>query len=402
MDKNIKDILKSISSEKNRKLLQELYVYNEVTYNGFEYIQDGLNISDSVQKLKEQGVVDYDEYSGTLALEYQTDDYFKYLTDTSNDTNIEDIKRKQVFINKKLEHIRQKKESAHVHLKTIENVKALKESKDIQKALRSIPSIINKNYIALNNNSLFAFKVEENLQIKINILEECKTQLKELATALDKIERFLKKLNKTFLEILPNPLLLDKLRADIILYRKTILSARETTSYYLAKTLKDGDFIKKLNKISLLIKENQLAAKTNFYDVVDIAKCTIEKKNFSKKIDIELGNYYETIDDRYTARVLKENTKQVKKDEKVYTPVNKNKPDRVLKMVKPSQLYEQFKKDILFDNLIDFLYSKDLNSSNINSLVATFVIKWHSSLLINKKKTIQRNGYVYPFISRRF
>ncbi len=397
-NKDISVILKRLGEVKNRKLLKELYLSQDLPYHGLDYIQDGQNISDNIKKMVSDGIIDYDEYSGSLSLEYQTDDYFSYLMKESNSTNIEEVQKKIGLIKNKFNHIRLRKEDNQV----IVDVTQLRESRDIQKAIRSFPSIINKNYIALSNTSVFAYKTQENIKIKIEILEDCKSKLKELSGAIDKIERFLKKNNKALVEVLPNPLLLDRIRDKIILSRKTMLHGREIISSYLAKTLEDGNFLKKLNKISLYIQENQLSNKSDFSEVCNSFPIVIESQHYVKKIDVGIGDFIDVIADKYLENIKKEQIKLSPKEKKAYTPINKKKKNIEINLVNALDLYNLFKKDTEYDNLVDLIYSKNLGISKTNSLLSIFIIKWHKELHIEKRNTIIRNGYIYPRITKKY
>lgn len=401
--RTLKDSLKLIGDSKSRILLNDLFLLQELNYQGLEYIQNDIDISSTIEALKELEIIDYDEFTGIISLEYQTENYFKFLTNTLNslnDVGIDEIEQKINLIKSNLRDIGIRNEDSKKRGNgEISNFTALKESKDIQKILRAFPSIIKKNFIVISEVGLYYYKTEQNIEVKIKRLEECKIQLNELSKALDKIQKFLNKEDSLLSKILTNKRLLDFLRQNIIDNRKTFIFTREEITTYLNKTLEDGEFLKKLSKLSLILRENQILHKTNILDVVTSSKNITSKYKYQKKIDFSLTNYAEELEKRIKAKKL--NIEIVSEIERTpSTPINKNKNAIEKEIVNIEKLYYEYSKNYEI-NLIDFLYAKSLSVKKINYLFVVIVNKWFRNLIINKNKVIQKDNYIYPVVMNR-
>lgn len=401
--KTLKNSLKLIGDSKSRILLNDLFLLQELNYQGLEYIQNDMDISSTIEALKELEIIDYDEFSGIISLEYQTENYFKFLTNTLNslnDVGIDEIEQKINSIKSNLRDIGIRNEDSKKQGNgEISDFTTLKESKDIQKTLRAFPSIIKKNFIVISEVGLYYYKTEQNIEVKIKRLEECKIQLNELSKALDKIQNFLNKEDSILSKILTNKRLLDFLRQNIIDNRKTFIFTREEITTYLNKTLEDGEFLKKLSKLSLILRENQILHKTNIVDVVTSSKNVTSKYKYQKKIDFTLTNYAEELEKRIKAKKL--NIEVVSEVEKIpSSPINKNKNDIEKEIVNVEKLYKEYSKNYEA-NLIDFLYGKGLSVKKINYLFVVIVNKWFRHLTINKNKVIQKDNYMYPVVMNK-
>lgn len=401
--KTLKDSLKLIGDSKSRILLNDLFLLQELSYQGLEYIQNDMDISSTIEALKELEIIDYDEFSGIISLEYQTENYFKFLTNTLNslnDVGIDEIEQKINSIKSNLRDIGIRNEDSKKQGNgEISDFTTLKESRDIQKILRAFPSIIKKNFIVISEVGLYYYKTEQNIEVKIKRLEECKIQLNELSKALDKIQNFLNKEYSILSKILTNKRLLDFLRQNIIDNRKTFIFTREEITTYLNKTLEDGEFLKKLSKLSLILRENQILHKTNIVNVVTSAKNITSKYKYQKKIDFSLTNYAEELEKRIKAKKL--NIEIVSEVEKTpSSPINKNKNSIEKEIVNVEKLYHEYSKNYE-TNLIDFLYEKGLSVKKINYLFVVIVNKWFRNLIINKNKVIQKDKYIYPVVMNR-
>lgn len=401
--KTLKESLKLIGDSKSRILLNDLFLIQELSYQGLEYIQNDMDISSTIEALKELEIIDYDEFSGIISLEYQTENYFKFLTNTLNslnDVGIDEIEQKIVSIKSNLRDIGiRNKDSKNQGNGEISDFTTLKESKDIQKTLRAFPSIIKKNFIVISEVGLYYYKTEQNIEVKIKRLEECRMQLNEMSKALDKIQNFLNKENSILSKILTNKKLLDFLRQNIIDNRKTFIFTREEITTYLNKTLEDGEFLKKLSKLSLILRENQILYKTNIVDVVTSSKNITPKYKYQKKIDFALTNYIEELEKRIKNKKL--NIEIISEVEKSpIPPLNKNKKYIEKEIVNIEKLYHEYSKNYE-TNLIDFLYEKELSVRKINYLFVVIVNKWFRNLTINKTKMIQKDNYIYPVVMNK-
>jgi hypothetical protein len=401
--RTLKDSLKLIGDSKSRILLNDLFLLQELSYQGLEYIQNDTDISSTIEALKELEIIDYDEFSGIISLEYQTENYFKFLTNTLNslnDVGIDEIEQKINSIKSNLRDIGIRNEdSKKQENREISDFTTLKESKDIQKTLRAFPSIIKKNFIIISEVGLYYYKTEQNIEVKIKRLEECRMQLNELSKALDKIQNFLNKEDAILSKILTNKKLLDFLRQNIIDNRKTFIFTREEITTYLNKTLEDGKFLKKLSKLSLILRENQILHKTNIVDVVTSSKNITSKYKYQKKIDFALTNYIEELEKRIKAKKL--NIEIVSEVQKLPSfPINKNKNGIEKEIVNVEKLYREYSKNYE-TNLIDFLYEKGLSVKKINYLFVVIVNKWFRNLTINKNKVVQKDNYIYPVVMNK-
>lgn len=401
--KTLKDSLKLIGDSKSRIFLNDLFLLQELSYQGLEYIQNDMDISSTIEALKKLEIIDYDEFSGVISLEYQTENYFKFLTNTLNslnDVGIDEIEQKINSIKSNLRDIGSRNEDSKKQGNgEILDFTTLKESKEIQKTLRAFPSIIKKNFIVISEVGLYYYKTEQNIEIKIKRLEECKMQLNELSKALDKIQKFLNKEEFILSKVLTNKKLLDFLRQNIIDNRKTFIFTREEIASYLNKTLEDGNFLKKLSKLSSILRENQILYKTNIVDLVTSSKNITSRYKYQKKIDFSLINFVDELEKRIKSKKL--NIDVVSEVERIIsTPINKNKNIIEKEIVNVEKLYNEYSMNYEA-NLIDFLYSKGLSVKKINYLFVVIVNKWFKNLIVDKNKLIQKDNYIYPIVMNR-
>lgn len=385
------EILKPLASKDGLNIVTQLYRDEEIPYDGIELIIDGKNLASKIEQLKESKIIDHDMFTETLSLEYQTDDYLRSLMEANTETNIEDVKKKINLIKKEFGNIVKRKNSHEVFVR---------EVKKVQRILRSIPSIIEKNIKALNNETLFAYKIEQNIEIKISHLEQCKDQLSQLTSAIDSVTRFLKSNNKVFIEILPAVALLDSIRNSLFMQRKTVLYIREATISYLSKTIEDGNFLKKLNSLNELIKNSKVYTQTNLIDLSLHNTLLPKRVEVKKKIDFDIGNFDEELVKEYKAL----NAPKVEPQKKEYTAIDleQSKKTKTIKIINPYDLYRKFinaERDI---DLATFLYDVLDESKKVNRFISTIVIQWHQNLNINDKEFIYINNYRYPYIKRKF
>lgn len=390
-DLSLSEILKPLANKDGLDIVNKLYIEGEILYDGIDFTIDNKNLVPKIEQLKESKIIDHDMFTETLSLEYQSDDFFHYLMEANTDTNIEDVKKKINLIKKEFENINKRK-------KNFEPI--TKEVKVIQKALRSIPSIIEKNSKALNNDTLFAYKVEHNIEIKISHLEDCKEQLSQLSKAIDSFAKFLKTNNKLLISILPAPALLDSIRKSLLIQRKTVINIWEATINYLSKTIDDGKFLKHLNAINELIKQNKIYKQTNIVEMAKNKGLIQNKVNIRKKIDYEIVAFDDELNKQYESA----NIPKTETPKKEYPPVDieSSKRNKSIKIVLARDLYLKFMQNEKNTDLATFLYETTKDNKKVNRFISSIVMKWHKNLTICDDVFVYIDRYRYPQIKRRF
>lgn len=391
-NKLLKDVLKPLANADSLSIVSHLYEHEEAFYDGVEFVFEGKELSGKIEKLIENKIIDYDVFTETLSLEYQSDDFFRYLMEANTETSIEDVKKKIKLIEQNLSNINLRKK----------NFEAFdKEAKNIQKAIRSVPNIIERNAKILNSGSLFAYKIEKNQDIKIEYLEVCKTQIDDLSRALEQFTKFINKRsnNKTFVELLPNPLLLDSVRNNLMGHRKIILHTRMSIIDYLARTLKDGEFLKKLNTIGSIIKNGKIFSETNILETIEQKELLPRHRDIKKKIDFDVGDFQESLESEY----IKSNVPKVKQENTTYEPIDRKKHKQIneLKLIRPYDIYKKLIQQSNEMDLATLIYTVTKDRKKVSLLISSIVIKWHYNLSIEPKKSVIIENYKYPIINRR-
>jgi len=387
--KSLKEILKPLASKDGLELAEMLYNEEEIEYDGIEITSKGKSLTNRVESLIESKVIDHDTYTETISLEYQTNDFFDYLMEANTETNIEDVKKKIEIIKRVFGNIKKRKDNFE---------QITKEIKVIQKALRSIPSIIEKNSRALSNDTLFAYKIEQNTEIKIELLKSCKEQLSQLSKAIDGVKIFLDNKQNVFAEILPSLKILDSIRGSIFNQKKIVISILEATIDYLSKTIEDGNFLKKLNILNELIKKNELYKQTNIVEKIEKSIIT-QKINVGSKIDFDLINMHEELEKQYNDA----NIQRQEITRKEYGPIDKKiaETKKEIEIVRVYDVYKKYMKSKKDIDLANYLYLVLEESKKVNRFIASIVMKWNKNLII-KNETIKIKEYEYPVIKRKF
>jgi len=389
-NKLLKDVLKPLASLDAIALISYLYEHEEVKYDGIDFMLNGKNVNNRVQKLIQNKIIDYDRFTETLSLEYQSDVFFRYLMENNTETNIEEVQKKIKLIETNINNIAKRKKSFESYDK---------EVKIIQKALRSVSNIIEKNITVLNNGALFAYKVEKNYDIKIDFLKVCQTETDKLAKALEKFSKFInnRNNNKVFIEILSNILLLDSIRQNLMKQRKSILKTREYIIQYIAKTIEDGKFLKKLNLLSSIIKNGKIFADTNLVEVIHNKPLLPEKIEEKKKLDFDIGDFQDELEKKY----IELNAPKIKEEKKVYKPVNieKVKEVKTVKIIKPYEIYKKFLQNSDDTDLATYIFNIVKERKKVSFFISLIVLKWHTNLNITNQK-IKIENFEYPIITK--
>jgi len=301
LNRNIIDIIQVKNSCKH--LIQELYNYeirpNEAMRNSYK----SAKIDDAIQL----DIIEYDTIEDELSLSPDTEEYYKTRLGQNSDTSINSIDEKIL----KLKH------ELNYYNKRVTGKESIdKEIRSISKILNQLPGLLNHNLYAISSNSIFAFKNESNFEIKMDKLEISMTQIKQLIKASQNIDIFLQE-QKIFFKSMNN----RRINALILRIRKinfdlesSIRALYEDIKIFINKSIKDGEFIKKLQHLRELKTDNLLFLKTDIKEKF-LSKKTLVELIKDKKIhpDDRLFEYIDTIEEIIKKRNIElQDTKEYK------------------------------------------------------------------------------------------
>lgn len=291
-NKNIIDIINIQNSCKH--VIQELYTYESRPNDTIRATSKYAKIDEALRL----DILEYDSFDDELSLSSDTEEYYKTRLGQNSDTYIG-------LIGDKIAKLKVQFHNYNVRVKNLES--GSREIKAIYKILNQIPSILKYNLHAISSNSIFAFKNEVNFDIKMSKLSLCQNEINELIEAslsidslLDEHYNFFKsmqsqKINATVL----------KLRHNSASIESSFRKLYEDIKNFINQSIKDGEFIKKLQFLKQLKDENSLYKKTNISELIT------EKKLITSNIkerrihpDDRAFDYMQTISKIINAREI--------------------------------------------------------------------------------------------------
>lgn len=380
-----------INAQYNGKnLIVDTYRERSIYYqDGAPYINDkGVDISNSIDRLREMNVFDYEEYSSVL---YLSEDYENFLQ-ISSDTNIAEITKKQSNITTLLLNIKERKKQ----LQDFFN-----EENAIIKNLINIGKILHKNLETINDNQL-KYKGESNLQIKKDNLNVCKDELESLSHTVSFLDKFLlEKKGPLMLETDSEAIKynINKLIDEIIAVRENLTTIFNELTKYLIRIEKEIEKIKHINKLYKLKQSGELFEKTNIEKVFNKVRKPIKNKRSA------VLHYFD--DEMVDAVVNKYEEKYNKKieDEKIEKPISKKvksvtqKKSQTRVTISAKDAYRRFLKQE--SDLGSFLGTLNIEEKKFISLYIRVISNYHSLLDINTKKRIVVQSYNIPYVMKR-
>jgi len=348
INKNISDIISIQNSCK--ELIQELYVYESRP-------SDVIRDSHKASKLDEAirfDIIEYDTFTEELSLSADTVEYYEVRLGQNTQTNISVVGDKLEKIEKELGFYNQRVKSSEP---------ADREMKVIYQLLSQLPSILKHNLRAIASNSIFAFKSESNFEIKMQKLKISKDEIDKLIEATYACDTFLEQQHYFFKSMdnyKINSAILRFKRESIVL-EKAFIKLFDDIKNFINQSIKDGEFIKKLQKLKVLKDDKKLLHATSIEEVSKKQK-VISKSAKVKKLhpDDQILDYIATLRKIISAREIELQDKRVDSDLKY--DINE-----VIKVERKLYNYQKLNRAFLEQDkdLMTFLVSKKIDESRL-------------------------------------
>ena len=239
INKNISDIISIQHS--CRDIMQELYTYES---RPNDIIRDSYSSSKLDEAIRFE-IIEYDEFSDELFLTADTLEYYEVRLGQNAETNIGLVGDKLAKLNKELGFYNQRVKSAEP---------ADREIKAIAKLISQIPPLLKNNLRAIASNSIFAFKSESNFEIKMQKLKTSKDEIAKLIEATYACDKFLEQQHH-FFKAMDNykiNVAILRFKRESIELEKAFIKLFDDIKNFINQSIKDGEFIKKLQKIKAL------------------------------------------------------------------------------------------------------------------------------------------------------
>ena len=380
--KNIIDIINVQNS--CREVIQELYTYESRP-------NDIVRASNRYAKLDEAirlEILEYDEFEDELCLSHDTEEYYKTRLGQNSETYIG-------LISEKTQKLKRELSNYNIRIKNAESVK--KEIKSIYKILSQIPSLLKYNLHAIASNSIFTFKNEPNFDIKMLNLEICQNEITELIDASNSVDEILKT-EYNFLKSMQSKKInsvIIKLKHNSAEIEGAFGKLYDDIKNYINQSIKDGEFIKKLQHLKELKDENKLFSSSNIEELIERNRSIIPSKRV-KKIhpDDRIHDYIDTIRAIIDSRAL-----ELKTDKKE-TPLQFD-IDKKIEVKKRLYNYQKLNRNFLAQeqDLITFLIHNEIENERLLGVFVRMLKNFYAQYQINNEKfiTIDDRKYIEIF-----
>ena len=348
LNKNIIDIIKVQNSCGG--VIQELYNYETRPNDAMRESYKGAKIDDAIRL----EIIEYDSFDDELTLSPDTQQYYQTRLGQNNETTIDSIDTKLLKL---------KTELSYYNKRVTAKESTDKEIRNLSKILNQIPTLLRYNLYAISSNSIFAFKNEPNFEIKMDKLEVSKKEIKQLVEASISVDKFLKE-NQNFFKSMNN----HRVNSIILKINKNTLELEysfrmlyEDIKRFINKSIKDGEFIKKLQKLRELKTQNLLFSKTDIEEKLAKQNHIVEPIR-DKKL-YPLDKIFEYID---TIQEIIQKRKIDIQDTKEETELSYN-IDEVIKIEKTLYNYPKLHEQFLSqdDDLATFLQTNSIDKSKL-------------------------------------
>ena len=377
--KNIIEIINVQNSCKN--IIQELYTYesrpNETIRSSNKYAK-----VDEAIRLE---ILEYDEFDDELSLSHDTQEYYKTRLGQSSETYIG-------LIGEKIQRLKTQLNNYNLRTKNLESTQ--KEIKNIYTLLNQIPSLLRYNLQTITSNSIFNFKSEPNFEIKMLNLKTCQDEILELIESSNSIDNFLKE-EQNFFKSMDN----KKIKSTIIKlkHNSSALEGSFTKLYddiknYINQSIKDGEFIKKLQLLKELKSEGKLFLNSNIEEL-STQQTPIVTNVKEKRIhpDDRVHDYIETINRIIESRDIE---LKAKKDD---SPISYDIEESV-EIQKNLYNYQKLNREFLKQDkdLVTFLVQKEIETEKLLGVFIRLLKNFSSNYKIidNKFTTIDNREFI--------
>ena len=383
--KNIIEIINIKNSCKN--VIQELYNYDSRPNDIVRSSYPNSKIDDAIRL----DILEYDEFDDELCLSYDTKEYYKTRMGQNDETYIG-------LIGERVENLHIQLKNYNIRVKNIESTQ--KELQNIYKLLNQIPSILKHNLQVITSNSIFAFKSEPNFDIKIVNLNICQNEILELIDASNLVDKFLKE-QQTFLKSMKNKKINSvvlKLKYNSARLEGSFKKLYDDIKNYINQSIKDGEFIKKLQHLKELKVKNKLFSDTNIEELSEL-KPVIVTNIKEKRIhpDDRIHDYIDTIKKIIASREIELTNKKV--DSPIIYDV-----DEKVEIQKSLYNYPKLNQNFLAqdEDLITFLIKNNIENKRLLGVFIRMLKNFSSRYKIENKEfiTIDDRQYIKIFSNK--
>ncbi|MFA6145489.1 MAG: hypothetical protein WCW84_13330 [Sulfurimonas sp.] len=384
--KNIIDIINVQNSCKD--VIQELYNYesrpNTILRANYKYAK----IDEAIRF----EILEYDNYDDALSLSSDTEEYYRTRLGQNSETYIG-------LIGDKISKLNGHLLTYNIRIRNQES--ADKEIQSIYKILNQIPSHLKFNLHTIASNSVFAFKNEPNFEIKMIKLKLCQEEIKELIDASSSVDSLLAEQYHFF-----RAMVTPKINATILKLKHN--SAQMEGSFrqlyddiknFINQSIKDGEFIKKLQILKNLKDENKLLEFTNIEEYSK-NKPSIATNIREKRIhpDDKIHDYIDTILQIIESRALE--FKNKKDDVALSYDI-----EAEIKIEKTLYNYQELHSDFLAQekDLISFLIQNNIAKERILGVFVRMLKNYAPKYQINSQNfvKIDTREYIEIFSTQR-
>ncbi len=383
INKNISDIIGIQNSCK--ELMQELYMYESRP-------SDVIRDSHKTSKLDEAirfDIIEYDAFTEELSLSADTVEYYEVRLGQNTQTNISVVGDKLEKIEKELGFYNQRVKSSEP---------ADREMKVIYQLLSQLPSILKHNLRAIASNSIFAFKSESNFEIKMQKLKISKDEIDKLIKATYACDKFLEQQHYFFKSMdnyKINSAILRFKRESIVL-EKSFIKLFDDIKNFINQSIKDGEFIKKLQKLKVLKDDKKLIDATNISEVSEKQKVILKSVKVKKlHPDDQILNYIATLRKIISAREIALQDSRVDSDLKY--DINE-----VSKVERKLYNYQKLNREFLLqdEDLMTFLVHKKIDENRLLGVFIRMLKNYSDRYEVESDKFVKYDNREYVEVKR--
>jgi len=383
INRNISDIIGIQNS--CRDIMQELYSYES---RPNDIIRDSYSSSKLDEAIRFE-IIEYDEFSEELSLTADTLEYYEARLGQNSQTNIGLVGDKLAKLNEELGFYNQRVKSSEL---------ADREIKVITKLISQIPPLLKNNLRAIASNSIFAFKSEPNFKIKMQKLKISKDEIAKLIEATYACDKFLEQQHH-FFKAMDNYKInsaILRFKSESIYLEKAFIKLFDDIKNFINQSIKDGEFIKKLQKIKKLKDDKKLLNSTNIEEVSQKQK-VISKSTRVKKLhpDDQILDYISTLRKIINAREIALQDSRVDSDLKY----DINEVGRVERKL---YNYQKLNREFLLqdEDLMSFLVSKEIDKSRLLGVFIRMLKNYSGKYEVGSGKFVKCDNREYVEIHR--
>jgi len=377
-NKNIIDIIQVQNSCKN--LIQELYNYETRPNDLMRETYKNAKIDDAVHL----DIIEYDTLEDELSLSVDTQEYYRTRLGHNHETTIGSIDEKLLKLKNELHYY-------NTRLRAHESVD--KELRTITKLLNQIPNLLRHNLYAISSNSIFAFKNEQNFEIKMDKLELSKKEIQQLIQASINVDTFLKEQQNFFKSMRNNRIntLILKINQNTLELEYSFRMLYEDIKKFINKSIKDGEFIKKLQRLKELKQQNLLFIKTDIEEKLTQQKQIVTQVK-ERKIhpDDRVFDYIDTIEAIIKERAIELN--DIKEETQLSYDI-----DEVVAIEKTLYNYPKLHEEFLAqdEDLATFLHKSFIDDTKLLGVFVRLLKHYFSHYRVESEDFVEINKREY-------